>query len=312
MAIVHVVAVWLFFSESRKNTGPYEMNVSSLKALKIMKTINIVLLIVAFGLVALAMLLIGAIAMAAGSTGGSYVFIICLMFILFFGIMVAFSLALNIGLKSYYKGALEAVETGLRPKKLSSFAPIWLMISGILSILTSIAMLILVSVLKSVFLDELINSYMGQLSPYLEEAAKYGLSYSFSSIFSGVQLYTLALTGIAGSVCNILIGKVFLDAKKLVAESYFPTDEEAVYYKREFYAAKHAAEAEAQARYQAQYRASYQQYQQPYTPNAGQQYQQPYAQPGAQQQGQYQAPYGQGGNGNTQQSYGQQNNNDPW
>lgn len=321
MAIIRVVAIWMFFSESKKDGNPYEMNTSSFKTLRILKTIEIVIMSVAIGLVTILMLFASILMMATGEAFANTLAIVFIVFILVFAAIGALSIFLSIGIRSYYKGAIQAIETGTRPEKLSSFAPIWMIVTGILSIITDIALIVVTAVFGNYFVNDLFGSYLDQLSPYLDEAASFGLSYSFSTL-SG-SIYMIIITGIVGSVCNILIGKLFLDAKKLAAESYFPSAEEYIYFKREFYAYKMAAEEEARARYQAQYRASYQQYQQnnyaqqqyqaPYGQPNGQQYQAPYGQqnsqqyqaPNGQQNGQqYQAPYG--------QQNGQQNNNNPW
>jgi hypothetical protein len=304
ISVLYVIAIWMFFSESRKNTNPFEMNASSLKTLKTLKTIEIVLSIIAIAGVAI----IGLFGLIMDITATEMVLAFCVLIVVF-GAICAITLFLLFGIRNYYKSAISAIETGLRPERLSSFAPLWMIVAGILNAALSLVFLLCIPILKDYLVNEMFGNYLDQLTPYLDEITRNSLSHLLSTISS--TLIVSSVIGIVGGVCNILIGKLFLDIKKLVEVSYFPSEEEAFYYKREYYAAKRAAEEEAQMRYRAQYRASYQQYQQ--NNYAQQQYQAPYAQPNGQQ---YQAPNGQQ-NGqqyqapNSQQN-SQQNNNNPW
>ncbi len=261
ISILITIGAWLFYAESRKHSSdPYSMNISSLKVLKITKTVQLVftwILTVCLGLllilillsldsgVELARSLVDEFGLRSYMSYSEFYSILNLietyavLFILIItvtaGIGIAFSFAYSTVLRSYYNSAIESAETGLRPKKLSSAAPILIIISASFTALSSLSYLV-------------INA---------------GLFFSSA----------------AQAVSMIFFAVIIMDAKKRSDSAYYPSDAEVYYNKTAYYQYVNSQQYAQSAQYNPNGYAN---------PYAGGQYQPPQYQPPQYQQAQYQ------------------------
>ena len=219
------VAMWLFFAESKKDSDPYKMDLTSLKILKVVKTIELVLCWIAVGLLSIFLPLMGLgvgelasepLSDAGAILGGVAIFAIILMILCVCSLVPA--IIQTSGLRNYYKSALESAETGQRPNKLPKSAPIIMLVLACIGIATNVTIIF----------------SSGLIMDLIKNTAMTTLPFDIIS-FSGA---TLAFAGIAGSityVAQIFIALILLDAKNLADNSYYPNPEEAFYNKQIYY-----------------------------------------------------------------------------
>ena len=275
--LVYVIAIWMLRSEANKNTGPFEINLSPLKTFKTLKTIDIIFSWIAAALMPLILLFIIFVRGSLPSYSNNEPILTALTIgVLIIAVIVGMALILwkKHAQRCFYKNLLEAAEKGTRPEPLPSAAPILMIVTGAIGSLCVITFFVLI----------IVRSYLFGTSV--------GAFYNSFAIF-GIVLLALILL-LPASLSQILFAILMLRGKRLADQSYFPSEQEVMYYKTEFYASISAAQAEAQTRYQQQYRASYQQYQQQNGCN-----------------GQYQPDFGQPNNDDPWQDHAQKHNN-PW
>ena len=270
LSILMVVALWLFYAESKKNADPYKMDLTSLKMLSVVKTIQLVVYWIVVGILAICLPLIGGVASIAAAEGGDIVgaisgiaAIIVLVAIAICGGALALAIIQTAGLRKFYKSAIESAESGLRPKKLSKAAPILMMISGGLGLVYNIIAMFSMGLFKELIFEELMSQMYYEFSYEMMDSI---LAYSGSSVV------VMFIAGLAIYVAQIMAAKILLDAKALSDNSYYPNPEEAFYNKQMYYGPSPIPFANSYA------------YQQP------PQYQPPQYQPPQYQAPQYQAP----------------------
>ena len=233
LSILIVIALWLFNSESKKNTDPYKMDLTSLKMLSIVKTIQLVGYWIVVGILAICLPIVGGTASIAATEGGDFVgaisgvaAIVVLVAIAIGGGALAMTIIQTAGLRKFYKSAIESAESGLRPKKLSKAAPILMMISGALGLISNITAMFTMGLFKELIFEDLMSQMYNEFSSEMVSSL---LAYS------GTNVIIMFIAGLAIYVAQIMAAKIFLDAKTLSDNSYYPNPEEAFYNKRMFY-----------------------------------------------------------------------------
>lgn len=225
ITILITIAMWLFLSESKKDANPYKMDLTSIKMLKVIKTIQLVLTWIAIGLIGLylpLMLLgISEITSTNNSTATAVASVLAIfaVIIMLVGIgVLVLSVIQTSGLRHYFKSAIESAETGLRPKKLPKAAPVIMLVISCIGIVTSVT---------TMFSSGLIIDYISKATASI-------LPLDFTSL-SRITMVFSCLATIVTYVAHILLSLVLLDARKLADASYYPNPEEAFYNKQIYY-----------------------------------------------------------------------------
>lgn len=167
ISILLTIGAWMFYAEAHKqNADPYSMSLSSLKVLKATKTVSLVAwwivavcsAIAFISLVALSFFIRDGLSYLRSSMSDfsmdyysygvdinsilnayeQFAPLFLVLFVAIVALALTFSYIYIICLRNYYKHAIESAETGLRPKKLSGVAPILMIISASLNLLSGI------------------------------------------------------------------------------------------------------------------------------------------------------------------------------
>ena len=226
ISILMVVGLWMFYAESRKDRGPFKMDTASLKMLRVSQTIQIVLIWVVVGILALLMFLLAILGWSAAQNSANTaiaVSVIAVISLVFFGITLALELVVLYGVRNYFKSAIASAETGLRPQKLS--------ISAIFSLIG-----VVFSIVISPFLSDILSELLYETEDYLYQYSNDFLIDKYYSLQSSfvVSVISGSIVSIISAVTTILFAKVMLDAKALADQSYYPSEEEA-FFNRQMY-----------------------------------------------------------------------------
>lgn len=225
------ISAWLFYAQSKKNDDPYKMDLTSLKILKVVKTIEIVMCWIGIVAVAVCLPLLASVLAPAntyifGEKTNSFFSSISGILLVLIAILFVFAMASLIvtliqakGIRNYYKSAIESTETQLRPKKLPKYAPILMIVTAGLGIAES-----LISIFSIGYISELLSSVLKNSTIPLDEYIVWGGTTAFPF-----------LAGVLYNVAYILFALIMLDAKKLSDSSYYPNPEEAFYNKQMYY-----------------------------------------------------------------------------
>lgn len=246
--LVYTIAIWMLRSESKKSTAPFEMNLNSLKTMKILKTISLVFTWISAALIipiisfsAFVGNSIDAYSSDENAVEVAYLSGVIIAILLVVGCF-AFPLWMQHAQRRFYKSLLESAEKGTRPESLPYSAPVLMILSSTFTLIIAITFMIVIVVCADIFNDIVGMSYSGAINTLV--------------------LIMLSIFIVPSSLSEFLFAIVMLKGRSLADESYFPSEEEVFFYKRQHNAAESAAFAVEQARYEAQYRASYQQNQQ--------------------------------------------------
>lgn len=259
--ILMAVGLWMFYAEcAKKNSNPYEMKTTAFTVMNVAQTI--IYVICWIGAVALAVCLFMFVAMYGelkSALGSLSLFVDVVIAVCVVGIiLLAAEIILRKGIKNYIKRASESAKTGLRPKKLSKFTPVFLIVYSIVGIVSAIV----INVVLYLFVDKVID-VLSQFMNSVSSASNIYMTYNAADLNINVEaIYPSFLTVITSIVTAILpisaqliFAFVMLDAKELSDSSYYPTEEELFYQRQACYASAYAGYEAPQyqdAPYQAQ------------------------------------------------------------
>ncbi len=238
--ILLTVGLWLLYSECRKNhPNPYVFSSTPLTLIKIVETIKYVVTWILTVLLALLPLLIFFIIYAiSASTGGviniGVIILVCILFFVMIVIASVPGIIMRRGFLNYAKGAADTVQTGTRPQKLSSVAPILCIVFSVIGILSCGASFFMIDLLSE-YMPEMIGSISGIPSSNMSDLGELE-EFMTSMVFSPAMMLPSILSSIINPIACILFSVVLLRAKGIVDNSYYPTAEQYYYEKQAYYA----------------------------------------------------------------------------